>query len=159
MPETATKAPATSVQAGRKTSKASWKKSKVHENITTPSGSVISLQIPNLPALVRAGQLPNHLIEVATGVSNGSTAITPELFGKQAEFTNKLVSLAVVDPELTEEEVEEVVPYEDQEFIVEIATRQRDLDAVGRHIGGLHTQDEFRKFRNLTIGDEGLPSF
>lgn len=153
MTDEATKPNKPEVKAVTKTG---WKGHAVHEGITLPSGALVDIRIPNLPALVRAGQLPNHLVEVAAGVQSGTVKITAELFQQQEEFTNKLVALTVVNPKLTEEEVEEVVPYEDQEHIVRLATRQDDLDALGRHIGGLHKQEDFRNFRQFGVGASGF---
>lgn len=130
-----------------KTSAAAWKKTKRHP-ITLPSGFEVEIEIPNLPLLIKTGQLPNNLVTDALGaIQTGK--LTPEILHQQSDFYDKLVSTAVKVPEITEEDVHEL-PFEDVELIVEIATRQRDLDAVGHHVGGLHTNEEWRKFRGLS---------
>ncbi len=56
--------------------------------------------------------------------------------------------MTVVEPKLKETDLVDL-PYEDQEFIVGVATRQRDLDAEYQHIGGLTKSENFRRFRQL----------
>lgn len=140
----------------KKTDLAAWKKAKRH-NITLPSGVEVEVEIPNLPLLIKTGQFPNDLMEAAIGAIQRQE-INKELIEQQADFYNKLVVLAVKSPEITEEDVAEL-PYEDVELIVEIATRNRDLDALGRHIAGLHRSAEWRTFRGLDYGDEAVEGF
>lgn len=132
---------------------ADWKKAKVHD-VTLPSGTTVSITIPNLPQMVKTGQIPNDLLDAALGAMQ-TQEVTPELVKEQADFYNKLVVWMVKDPELTEADVDEI-PYEDVELLVELGTRQRDLDALGRHIGGLHKSAEWRRFRGVLYGDEDL---
>lgn len=129
-----------------------WKNKSKHE-ITLPSGAEIAIKIPNLPQLIKTGQIPNELIDAAIGAQD----MTPdrESVVKQAEIYNMIVALTVIEPKVTEEDVADL-PFEDIEMIVEIATRQRDLDAVGHHIGGLEKSEDFRKFRSLGFGSETL---
>lgn len=137
-------------EAGPKaTTAAQWKKSAVHYPLL-PSGTRIGLKIPDLPALIEAGQIPQHLLDAAIGVAGGTTpdAPTKELIAQQREFTDLVVQISVVDPKLTDADVKDV-PYEDKELIVSLATRQRDLDAEGEHIAGLSTSEKFRRFRGL----------
>lgn len=132
---------------------ANWKKAKDHE-ITLPSGVEVSVSVPNLPDLISAGSFPNNLIDAAISFASGQTKkITKEFLTEQAEFTRKLVSLTVVSPTISESDVSDL-PYEDIEMIVEIATRNRDLDALGQHLAGLEKSEKFRKFRGLTGDDE-----
>jgi len=131
-----------------------WSKAKTHE-ITLPSGYVVDVEIPDLPKMIKTGHLPNHLIDAALGAVEGNKKIDREFVEQQREFVNHIVILTVVNPKLTLEEVEEV-PVEDRELIAEIATRQRDLDAVGHHVGGLHKNEDFRAFRGLTSVGEDL---
>lgn len=138
--------------AAKKTT-AGWKKAKRHD-VTLPSGFEVAIEIPNLPAMVKAGQVPNDLIDAALGAMQ-KQEITAELIKEQADFFNLLVITMVKEPEITMEDVEDL-PYEDVELLVEIGTRQRDLDALGRHIAGLHKSDEWRKFRGLDYGDEDV---
>lgn len=135
-------------------SKAAWVKAKNHP-VTLPSGTTVEMIVPNLPHLIKAGEIPNQLVEDALGAAARTTNVTRQQIEQQAEFYNKLVAIAVTKPSVAETDVPEL-PFEDVEMIVEIATRQRDLDAVGKHIGGLHTVDEFRKFRGLDSSDSLL---
>ena len=130
-------------------SAAGWKKNAVHTPLL-PSGSRVKLKIPDLPRLIETGKIPNHLLDAALGVaSNGEdTKPSKELITQQREFTDTLVMLTVVEPKLTEEDMDDI-PYEDKEMIVAFATRQRDLDAEGEHLAGLTTSAKFRKFRYL----------
>lgn len=126
----------------------SWKTARRHK-ITLQSGFQVEIEIPNLPSLVKTGQLPNELVtEALKTISDGPGSLTPELIATQADFYDKLVAITVKVPEITEADVKDL-PYEDVELIVEIATRQRDLDAVGHHVGGLHTSKDWLAFRGL----------
>jgi hypothetical protein len=126
-----------------------WKKAGQHE-VTLPSGFQVTITVPNLPNLVKTGYFPNNLVQEALKtLADPDQEVTQEVIGQQAEFYSKLVAISVVEPKVTEDEVNDL-PFEDVEMIVAIATRQRDLDAVGHHIGGLHTQEDWRRFRGLT---------
>lgn len=138
---------------------AGWKAAATHE-VMCPSGFQVKIRVPNLPAMIEAGELPQHLLDAALGVAQGGDAIEPsvDLITKQREFTDHLVMKAVVEPAITTDDLREI-PFEDMEFIVQIATRQRDLDAQGDHIGGLTKSEKFRRFRGLGEFDpnvEGL---
>lgn len=138
-------------------SKAAWKKAGTH-TIRLHSGVYVDIRIPDLPALIEAGHIPQNLLDAAlgaVGASGEESKPTKELIVQQREFTDKLVQLTVVNPELSDEDVKDV-PYEDKELLVAIATRQRDFDAEYKHIGGLDTSDSFRRFRGLTAGDEDV---
>jgi hypothetical protein len=135
----------------QRTSAEAWTSNAVHD-IVLPSGSVIQIRIPDLPALIEAGEFPQHLIDAALGVAHKPDAKpTKELIVQQREFTDELIKQTVLDPEITPEllDPKKGIPYEDKEMIVEIATRQRDLDAEFNHIGGLDKSDKWRKFRGL----------
>jgi hypothetical protein len=140
-----------------KTTKASWKKAAVHEGITLPSGTVVSIKLPNLPLMIKTGQLPNTLVEdaLASQSTSAGTTVTREMIEQQWDYYSFLVSKTVVEPAITQDEVAEI-PAEDIEMIVEFATRQRDIDAVYSHIAGLDKLDSFRKFRALSSGFEDL---
>lgn len=135
---------------------AAWGGKKYH-NVVLPSGAEVTIIVPNLPALVKTGQVPNDLIESAVGVMQGTVEITAELLAEQADFYTKLVALTVSEPAITESDVADL-PYEDVEMLAEIATRQRDVDALGRHLAGLHTSKEWRTFRGLDLGGSALES-
>lgn len=137
---------------------AAWKKKAGHP-VTLPSGAVVRLKVPNLAQLAKTGELPNDLVRVAIPeVAGAEPAPLSEeealaAIQKLADFQTWITTVAVVSPEITAEDVPEL-PTEDTEMIVAIATRQRDLDAVGHHIGGLEASADFRRFRNLPAGDE-----
>jgi hypothetical protein len=134
---------------------AGWKKAAVH-NIMLPSGVRVDFKVPDLPALIEAGQIPQSLIEAALDTLSGSDERpTPEMIAQQREFTDRLVQIAVVNPKLSDEDVKDV-PYEDKEMLVELATRQRDMDAEYKTLGGLEKSENFRRFRRLAVLDEDV---
>lgn len=135
---------------------AGWKKAAVHYPLC-PSGSRVGIRVPDLPKLIEAGDIPQHLLEVALGVALSGEPVKPskELIVQQREFTDTLVKLTVVEPALKDEDLPDV-PYEDKEFLVAVATRQRDVDAEGEHIGGLSSSEKFRRFRGLGEFDPTL---
>lgn len=132
-----------------------WKKASVHYPLL-PSGSRVGLKVVDLSAMIESGQIPNHLLNAAVGIAsaqqNEDKVPTVEEITKSAkeerEFTDLMVLAAVVEPKLSEADVTEV-PVEDKQFIVAVATRQRDLDAEGEHIAGLTSSEKFRRFRGL----------
>jgi hypothetical protein len=117
----------------------------------------VEIEVPNLPVLVKTGQLPNDLVRDALGAIQGG-ALTVDTIKEQADFYGKLVAITVKEPVVTEDDVvgDDPLPFEDIEMIVEIATRQRDMDAVGDHIGGLHTSKKWRTFRGLDHLDQNV---
>lgn len=127
---------------------AQWKKAAKHYPLC-PSGVRVGLRIPDLPTMIVAGEIPQHLLEAAAGIATGDDN-TPsmDLVKKQKEFTDTLVKVTVVDPKLSDDDLADI-PVEDKEFIVAVATRQRDLDAEGEHIAGLTSSEKFRRFRGL----------
>ena len=129
------------------TTLAAWKKAAVHD-VTLASGVEVQIKIPNLPELVSAGEFPNHLVEVAISVATGETKVTGEEIKAQAEFYRELVARTLVSPEVAAEDVAGL-PFEDIELLASIATRQRDVDALGHHIAGLDKNEDWRKFRGL----------
>lgn len=123
-----------------------WKKAAVHE-VTLPSNTKVKIKLPDLPALLKAGEIPNPLVEVALNFSGNAPRITPDVISSQVDFTRFLIAKTVVEPAVTADDVSGL-PYEDQEMLMEFATRQRDLDATGRHIGGVEVVDDFNSFRS-----------
>lgn len=143
-----------------KTTKTSWFKAKRHDGVTLPSGTVVSIELPNLSLMLKTGQIPNVLVDAAVEMQNAATRgveVTREMIESQWDFYSFLVSKTVVEPEVSPEEVEHI-PAEDVEMLVEFATRQRDIDAVYKHIAGLDKMESFRKFRSLDGGIPGLES-
>jgi hypothetical protein len=132
-----------------------WKKAKVHD-VILPSGVEVKITLPDIPALIETGHLPQNFLDAALAAikvaqSEEDHTPTPEELAEQRKFTNKMISMTVVDPKLREEDVEEL-PVQDRQMIMEFAMRQRDMDAAIRNIGGLEKYETFREVR-------GLPSF
>lgn len=145
----------TAEKATKAASLSAWRANRLHQ-ITLPSSTVVEIEIPDLPTLVKTGTIPNELVDIAIGVAQGKK-ITRDDIVQQADFYNKLCSLTVKSPAVTEEDFASgALPFEDKEMIVELATRQRDLDAIGHHIGGLEKVAEFQKFRGLSDQYTGL---
>jgi hypothetical protein len=123
-----------------------WKKASTHYPLL-PSGVRVGIRIPDLPAMIEAGQIPQHLLDAALGMA-GDDGPTKESIIQQREFTDTIVQLTVVEPKLSEEDVREI-PYEDKDFLVRVATRMRDFDAEGEHLAGLNRSEKFRRFRQI----------
>lgn len=121
--------------------------------VTLPSSAVVGIEIPDLAELIASGKLPNSLVDVAVEVAKGNTdTVTEEAIKEQPAFYKHVIQLTVKEPEVTDD-LYAKLPTEDKEMLVEIATRQRDLDAEYKHIGGLHTSERWRKFRGLGDSD------
>lgn len=142
---------------GPKTTVSTWKKAAVHPDITLPSGTKVTIKLPDIPKMIESGQIPNELVDLAVTVAQGGRNVPSgtELVGKQIEFTKRLLTVTVIEPKITEEDVTEL-PVEDRELLVNLATRATDLDAVGNQIGGLHKQAQFRALRGIPDGYEGV---
>lgn len=144
--------------SGKAVSKSAWKKSAFHL-VTLPSSAVVKIKLPDMPALIEAGAIPQNLLTAAFSSAKSAAAgedkeITKEDIIQQREFTDFVVRVTVVEPQLTEDDMPDI-PFEDKEMIVEFATRVRDLDAEMRHIGGLDGKSErFRQVRGLASFDE-----
>lgn len=143
--------------AHKPASVAEWKKAATHP-VRLPSGVYIGLKIPDLAALIEADHIPQNLLDAALSVTGGEQAAqkpTKEFILQEKEFTDRLVLASVVQPKISESDLPDL-PFPDKVMIVEIATRQRDLDAEGNHIGGLHKSAAFRSFRGLDEFDTDL---
>lgn len=139
------------------TTKTAWKKAAVHEGVLMPSGVRVDIKIPDLPALIEAGTIPQHLLEAALGAAAPGSVDTPaaDLIAKEREFTDVLTAITVVNPSITPDDAAEL-PYEDKKMIVAMAMRQQDWDAEGEILGGLMTSEKFRRFRGLGEFDSTL---
>lgn len=133
-------------------SAAAWKRRREHD-VTLPSGAEVTIVLPNLPALAKAGQIPNELLDVASEqVNTGQVeASTAEQITLLADFHRYLVSITVVAPKIEADDVPEL-PYEDINMLVEFAIRSRDQDALGHHLSGLDRTAEWRSFREERLG-------
>lgn len=135
----------------RKTATASaWAEAKRHI-VVLPSGVSVGIEVPDLPELIKAGQIPNELVNVAIESAKGDVELKREHVEAQPEFYRLITKLTVKEPEV-DDALYDKLPTEDKEMIVELATRQRDLDAEGNHLGGLHTSKKWRTFRGLDFG-------
>jgi hypothetical protein len=131
-----------------------WKRKRVHEGVTLPSGFVVDVTIPNLPEMVKSGTLPNHLIEAATKQAK-AREITKELLEQTWEFTLFIIPRTVVNPKIEADDVGDL-PVQDLEMLASFASRTTDIDAVGHQLGGLETQQGFRDLRGLFTSDPTL---
>ena len=141
---------------------ASWKRSAQHYPLC-PSGVRVGIRIPDLSEMIETGQVPNHLIDAALGnafkdLKEGETPSQEDIKKSLAvdrEFTDLMLLKTVVEPKLTEADLRDI-PTEDRDFLVAIATRARDVDAEGEHLGGLSSSEKFRKFRGIGDFDSSL---
>lgn len=134
----------------RAKSAADWKKAKRHY-VTLASGVEVGIEIPNLPLMIKTGVIPNDLLDAALGAIQ-KQEVTPELIREQSDFFHLMVGMMVKEPEITNDDIADL-PYEDIELLVEIGTRQRDIDAIGNQIAGLHKSEDWRKFRGWNDRD------
>ena len=148
-------------QTQAKPTTAQWKKLAIHTPLL-PSGFRPKIKIPDLPALIEAGQIPQHLLEAALGVARNAlndTVPTVEELTKNAveerEFTDLICQLSVIEPKLTDADLRDI-PVEDKQFLVSLATRQRDLDMEGEPLGDLMKSEKYRRFRGVGEFDPAL---
>ena len=152
----------TSPENGKPVSLSAWKKAATHYPML-PSGSRVGIKVPDLPRMIEAGSIPQHLLEAAVGAARqqaeAETELTPEKIVSNAkeerEFTDIVTMLTVTEPKLSESDLKDI-PFEDKQFIVAVATRIRDLDALGDHLAGLTKSEKFRRFRGIGEFDPAL---
>lgn len=131
-----------------------WKKKRIHAGVTLPSGFQVDIALPNLAAMLKAGVVPNPLIDSAIKHAEAQR-VTADMLKETWDFTRWIVPKMVVNPEITEEDIDEL-PIEDVEMLAGFASRTNDIDAVGHHLGGLETYKSFRDLRGLTSIEEAL---
>lgn len=131
------------------TTLSAWKKAATHYPLLE-SGVRVGIRIPDLPALIESGDIPDNLLDAAINVAGGADNAPPtkDLIVKQREFTDLLVTRTVVEPKITVEDAAGL-PYEDKVMLVNIAIRRIDLDAEGEQLAGLTKSEKYRKFRQL----------
>jgi len=109
-------------------------------DITLESGTVVTLQLPNLRDCFAAGGIPLTLLEKVNkqsqeASSNGKTALDPEETERYIEFQRLLVAKAVVaiDGESCELTPEDVSAFDDAEFyeLLGYAMREKALPGKG----------------------------
>jgi hypothetical protein len=136
--------------------KTAWAKKGVHEGVTLPSGMVVTIKLPNLPAMLKADTVPNDLIDQAISFQS-ATEVTPQMLKDQWDFIKWIVPITVAEPTITEDEVADL-PAEDVDMVAGFASRTIDVDAIGHHLGGLETSDAWRRFRGQLDLSEILES-
>lgn len=131
-----------------KVNKTQWKARRKH-TVTLPSGAEVTIQVPNQAAMLKGGEIPNDLLSIALKQSQGTESdLTIDDLKMAAEYDRFLVLKTVVEPAITEEDLNDL-PQEDLAMLIEFATRRRDHDVLGHHLAGLETTEEFKKFRDL----------
>ncbi len=139
---TDTAAPKTSQAVSR------WKKLGEPQEITLPSGTKVKIKIPDVPEMLRAGEVPNELIaqvnEARDDVAPGGFDM--EKVKEATDYMRWLISATVKDPVITPDDVPEL-PVLDRDMILEFALRQRDKDVVGHQLYGMEKVAAFRQFR------------
>lgn len=129
-----------------------WAKRGEHA-VTLPSAAEVTIRLPSLPALAKAGAIPNELLAYITPKAAKADAgedTTPELTAEtlmnEADWRNFIISHMCIAPKVTPEEVPSL-PEEDVQMLTEFALRQRDQDALGHQLAGLEVTEEWRRFR------------
>ena len=144
----------TATEVRKTDSKTALKKRAVHEGVTLPSGAYVTVRIPSIEQMVKAGSIPNHLIEAAVKVQREDPQTTEEakkLIEETWEFTEFIIPEVLVEPKIEAEDVKDLDP-RDIQMLADFAARRDDMDAVGHQLGGLETQKSFREHR-------GIPDF
>ena len=129
-----------------------WKRRAQHDGVTLPSGAVVSIRLPNVPQMVKTGQLPNELLAAAMQ-HQGKDEITKEIIESTADYVQFIIPQMLVEPEIAPEDVPEL-PYEDIELLIAFANRSTDMDAAYRQLGGLDTVGRFREARGIWTSPE-----
>lgn len=126
---------------------------------TLPTGLKVRLRSVTLDELAADEALPDDLVAVAVNERTGLTAVelarrVSEDTGSAREYSqqilrlrDKLVLRAVVEPDLTEADLDEVDPF-DKDMVANIASRQTDVDATGRRVWGVEPLNTFQVFRD-----------
>lgn len=125
------------------------KKRAIHEGVVLPSGAIVTLKIPNLSLMIKKGIIPNDLVDAALEqepVAGEDRKVTKEMILENWSYTEFIVPHMLIDPKIEAEDVEDLDVL-DIELLVNIAARRTDTDAIGRQLGGLDTQESFRRFR------------
>lgn len=135
-----------------------WKRAKVHD-ATLPSGVDVKISLPDVPAMIEAGHLPQNYLDAAIAAVKAPEdhAPTPEEIKEQIGFRRSIISTMLVEPKISEADVDEL-PVQDQQMLMEFAMRTRDIDAKFHHLGGLEKYDPFREVRGIPGIDPILES-
>lgn len=87
-----------------------WKeKAERVETIELPSGNVVSARRPSLLSLMRRGQIPSHLYQIAMKIGEGinPAELPPDSMKPLIEFLAIYVSAAVVSPRIVMKDAKE----------------------------------------------------
>lgn len=163
-----------------------WQRRAAH-SITLPSGQKVKIRIPGIATLLEHGDLPEDLFEIATAeltdtvaapgadgmpvVISGAVQLVSKADDREqklerirefASFQRHLVAAALVEPELSYEEVTDAVregslPEDDLAMIAEIVQRIRFRDARGVMIG-VEPLERWATFREKHGCSEDCPS-
>jgi hypothetical protein len=135
-----------------------WNAAKIFKGITLPSGTVVDITLPDLPELAKAGDIPNELLDVAAKIQKAvedERGLDADALVNVASFQEYILPRMLVKPEITAEDVGRL-PAADKELLTAIASRKRDLDAVGHQLAGLETQASWRRFREFDLAAAGM---
>lgn len=159
---------------------------RAQHRISLPSGQQVTIRIPGIGTLLEHGDLPEDLFEIATAeitdtisadgldgptIIPGSVQWVTKAQEREEKlerlrtfgaFQRRLVAAALVEPELSYEEITEAVerqtlPEDDLAMIAEIVQRLRHRDARGVRIG-VEPLDRFARFREEHGCAEDCPS-
>lgn len=134
-------------------SAAAWKKQAQHE-VTLPSGAEVTIKLPNLAKMVKAGSLPNELLDTAIKTAQPQqTKIDADALKESWAFVTFILPETVIKPKITTEDVDDL-PVEDVEMLMSFVQRTADMDAVGHQLGGLEKLKSFRDLRGIWTADE-----
>ena len=128
-----------------------WKKKRIR-TVTLPSDVEVDLAMPNLPAMIKAGKLPNNLVKMAMGEGSVEQEDDVALAGQLSDFQETLVALTVVDPPLEVDDVKEL-PYEDIAFIFDFALRGTAAKEAGQE-----SLEEFQGVSEQPVREPALAS-
>lgn len=147
----------TEVTAPKPDTKTQLLKRRFHEGVTLPSGAVVTIVLPNLGQMIKAGTLPNDLIQAALKQQSADQQVqlTEEDLKKDWDFVEWIVPLTLHEPKVTAEDVPNMDPM-DITMLANFAARRTDIDAVGHQLGGLETQKSFRNHRGIFTFEEAM---
>lgn len=151
------------------TSKSAWQKLTKH-HVTCPSGAVVRIRIPNLASLVAMDAVPEQLKGAALreiaqelvgslqAVADGGASevkLSEEDVKALYELNEWMLCWSLIEPEITPADLPEL-PEEDLEMLVQIVSRERDVDARGVRLGvePLSRLERFRHHHECPPGCE-----
>jgi hypothetical protein len=83
------------------TAPSEWKRDNLPQAHTLPSGNIAVLRRPSLMEMLRHGEIPNPLLDVALEVAQGQPLTD---YKQAAEFLSVMVANAFVEPRMTTED-------------------------------------------------------